>query len=103
MATYSSYKKISGASLTNESVTDAKLEATAFKNYDVKWIRGCLGSESPGCCCLWTVPTGVTRVTFELWGAGGNGHGLCVNNRCCLLYTSPSPRDATLSRMPSSA
>ena len=33
-----------------------------------------------------------------------------VNNRlslsstgCCLLYTSPSPRDATLSRMPSSA
>ena len=30
-----------------------------------------------------------------------------VNNRAkvkdCLLYTSPSPRDATLSRMPSSA
>ena len=24
-------------------------------------------------------------------------------NVCCLLYTSPSPRDATLSRMPSSA
>ena len=24
-------------------------------------------------------------------------------NRVCLLYTSPSPRDATLSRMPSSA
>ena len=24
-------------------------------------------------------------------------------NKCCLLYTSPSPRDATLSRMPSSA
>ena len=24
-------------------------------------------------------------------------------NRPCLLYTSPSPRDATLSRMPSSA
>ena len=26
-----------------------------------------------------------------------------ANNRACLLYTSPSPRDATLSRMPSSA
>ena len=26
-----------------------------------------------------------------------------VNNEACLLYTSPSPRDATLSRMPSSA
>ena len=29
-----------------------------------------------------------------------NYHSLLV---CCLLYTSPSPRDATLSRMPSSA
>ena len=28
------------------------------------------------------------------------GPGLAVH---CLLYTSPSPRDATLSRMPSSA
>ena len=28
-----------------------------------------------------------------------DGAGLCF----CLLYTSPSPRDATLSRMPSSA
>ena len=27
----------------------------------------------------------------------------CVSLRICLLYTSPSPRDATLSRMPSSA
>ena len=27
----------------------------------------------------------------------------CVTPLSCLLYTSPSPRDATLSRMPSSA
>ena len=26
-----------------------------------------------------------------------------AGDRSCLLYTSPSPRDATLSRMPSSA
>ena len=25
------------------------------------------------------------------------------NNKCCLLYTSPSPRDPKTSRMPSSA
>ena len=33
------------------------------------------------------------------------GRGVDVNNGFspCLLYTSPSPRDATLSRMPSSA
>ena len=30
-------------------------------------------------------------------------HLAFVNYRTCLLYTSPSPRDATLSRMPSSA
>ena len=29
--------------------------------------------------------------------------GQCAAYRVCLLYTSPSPRDATLSRMPSSA
>ena len=30
-----------------------------------------------------------------------DGFALCVN--CCLLYTSPSPRDLSTSRMPSSA
>ena len=30
-------------------------------------------------------------------------HKFGVKQRICLLYTSPSPRDATLSRMPSSA
>ena len=29
--------------------------------------------------------------------------GLILPHSICLLYTSPSPRDATLSRMPSSA
>ena len=33
------------------------------------------------------------------YGGGGGDFGHCA----CLLYTSPSPRDATLSRMPSSA
>ena len=35
---------------------------------------------------------------FDLWLEHG---GIDYND--CLLYTSPSPRDATLSRMPSSA
>ena len=34
----------------------------------------------------------------------GVGRFICVGTSIsCLLYTSPSPRDATLSRMPSSA
>ena len=28
---------------------------------------------------------------------------ICTSGSCCLLYTSPSPRDRTRSRMPSSA
>ena len=31
------------------------------------------------------------------------GKGTGMVRKACLLYTSPSPRDATLSRMPSSA
>ena len=34
--------------------------------------------------------------SFKTFDGGGSLYG-------CLLYTSPSPRDATLSRMPSSA
>ena len=33
----------------------------------------------------------------------GEGSVIVSDKRLCLLYTSPSPRDATLSRMPSSA
>ena len=31
------------------------------------------------------------------------GAPVCGPTRCCLLYTSPSPRDLSTSRMPSSA
>ena len=37
-------------------------------------------------------------VYFNAWGGDDK-----INAYICLLYTSPSPRDATLSRMPSSA
>ena len=40
--------------------------------------------------------------SFLLWWAPTH-NSLVKNNTICLLYTSPSPRDATLSRMPSSA
>ena len=33
----------------------------------------------------------------------GKSNEKVVDSETCLLYTSPSPRDATLSRMPSSA
>ena len=37
------------------------------------------------------------------FGNGGYSKEFLELTNCCLLYTSPSPRDATLSRMPSSA
>ena len=38
------------------------------------------------------------------WQQTGANYAMhVVQNKNCLLYTSPSPRDATLSRMPSSA
>jgi hypothetical protein len=82
MASYSSYKKILTESIVAGSIPESKISSTALKNYTVQWIRGGLGAASGGCCCLWTVPSGVRRVTFELWGAGGNGSGACSNGRC---------------------
>ena len=35
--------------------------------------------------------------------SNGNDFIKTIKEKTCLLYTSPSPRDATLSRMPSSA
>ena len=44
------------------------------------------------------------QITAAIKGAGlGKEVLLITDGRFCLLYTSPSPRDATLSRMPSSA
>ena len=39
------------------------------------------------------------KIIFE----AGCGHGHWLTSYACLLYTSPSPRDSALSRMPSSA
>ena len=54
---------------------------------------------------------GVNKATKGLFAAANTpaamvalgSDGISHHIRTCLLYTSPSPRDATLSRMPSSA
>ena len=48
-----------------------------------------------------TIVASVDRKLFTMRNSDLVGGGLQLYS--CLLYTSPSPRDATLSRMPSSA
>ena len=54
---------------------------------------------------VWTLFSTLPKehADFLLLVAGGLGLDPHVAMETCLLYTSPSPRDATLSRMPSSA
>lgn len=39
----------------------------------------CILDVMGSCCCAWTVPSGVTEATFEIWGGGGAGGQKC----CC--------------------
>ena len=85
MAQYSSYKKVTTEQIGDGFVTDNMIVPGARKNYGIKWVYGSPNSLSSGCCCLWTVPSGVNKIFFEIWGSGGNGHGSCSWNRCCTL------------------
>jgi hypothetical protein len=84
MANYSSYKanRISGTNIDSGAITNDMLTSDVRTTWCVKWVRGTPSACSPGCCCLWTVPSNVKQIKWELWGAGGNGHGACSCNRC---------------------
>lgn len=82
MATYSSYKKVDGSQLASQTLSDNDLSDNTLNNFGVKWFFGIPCRCSPGCCCNWTVPANVCRMTIELWGAGGNGSGSCTCSRC---------------------
>ena len=95
MATYSSYKQISSAQIDSGTITEDLLVPGAGHEYGVQWIYNGRGhachdcssagnccEQANGRCCLWTVPSGVTRVTFEIWSGGGGAPGhTCCN--CC--------------------
>ena len=82
MATYSSYKKVNGSQLPDGGLDDNMINPNTLNNFGVKWFYGVPCRCSAGCCCNWTVPSQVKRLTWELWGAGGNGSGACSNQRC---------------------
>ena len=51
---------------------------------------------------LFTISRG-SRTEAEVVSVKVSKDGFTGYGECCLLYTSPSPRDGLLSRMPSSA
>ena len=76
--------------------------ATCALSLSLSWLCHCQGesvdsfSRGVSSWRLFGASLSELRITQE----GGSGLYMYT---CCLLYTSPSPRDATLSRMPSSA
>ena len=50
-----------------------------------------------------SVGVGTDNPTVKLDIVDSGSPNIALRGSSCLLYTSPSPRDATLSRMPSSA
>ena len=72
---------------------------------DVKELRASYGAVKVLHGIDFHVDEGETVVILGANGAGKTTtlRAICGMIDTCLLYTSPSPRDATLSRMPSSA
>ena len=54
-------------------------------------------------CEEYTMLVGLTNELYRCMNCGADLHQHINGKITCLLYTSPSPRDGLLSRMPSSA
>ena len=70
MANYRSYRKVSSDMLTAGTIDPTKLVAGVTPDYCVKMFYGHPCYCTPGCCCYWQVPSGVGKLTIEMWGAG---------------------------------
>ena len=62
-----------------------------------------LNSENKVIKTCWLTPNGVLRSLIEIIFLERNLEVIILAGNTCLLYTSPSPRDFQVSRMPSSA
>ena len=74
------------------------------EKYAVDFLKGIDIVEADGATKLWgqgRIATGSTPENFQ--GSPEGGVFMWPHVYACLLYTSPSPRDRTRSRMPSSA
>ena len=104
--------------LENRKAVDAYSQAMLFRGYEIilqgRDPRDAIDISSRACGVCGGVHSTVSSMAIEqAFGIVPPPLGVVVRNlgevaemfydHPCLLYTSPSPRDATLSRMPSSA
>ena len=93
--------------LAASGMTQAQTEALAQAQGPMIFVWGLLLTIAQALGLLWVLSlAGATRLGSCLSCAFWLFMTICaplLAYNCCLLYTSPSPRDATLSRMPSSA
>ena len=66
-------------------------------------VTGAAGSIGTRVCKTLAETDGVAAILAIDTRPEMPNHRRVYHHQLCLLYTSPSPRDATLSRMPSSA
>ena len=95
--TEESHLSSSGSSLKPPAPSGAAKAASGgySPKSDGDTTRETVGPDSPRAPEAWCPRTGTSQARTAT--------GWCPRSGTCLLYTSPSPRDATLSRMPSSA
>ena len=97
---------------TGRAIIDKKLDGERFSIFDgtLLYLKADRGIKSGGFNPTSNLLPGENQSLvdaeihniFEV-GTKGTYMGGALTLNTCLLYTSPSPRDATLSRMPSSA
>ena len=86
-------------SFTGSTPTGQKIMSAASQT--LKRLTLELGGNDAGIVLPDADPAQIAEGLF--WGAFINNGQTCAALKSCLLYTSPSPRDRTRSRMPSSA
>ena len=93
------FKNYIGATQTGSTYTQTTNDAFSFNQYiegnNIAHLDWGLSTAKNLILSFW--------VRSNVTGTYGAYIANSATNRICLLYTSPSPRDATLSRMPSSA
>ena len=62
---YASYKKINGDQIEAGTLGSGKFSESPTSGYGVKWFHGTPGACSSGCCCNWTVPSGISKLWIQ--------------------------------------